>query len=214
MSSDAAGRARLLAQERDAARDQVEWMKVSASAQLAENALAVTRLQAQVQSLQSSLVSDADHRQGAWERRVARLETQWARAHEQLRSDCSARLAEADEVLALREEEGAVAAEENRLLGERLSHAAREVEARDDEVRRLLERALQAEFDAHATAAEAEARVAEAEGVAAAARRRARAPRRSARWRWRRSARSTARRATSTWSATSGRARRSARLRC
>ena len=68
MSSDAAGRARLLAQERDAARDQVEWMKVSASAQLAENALAVTRLQAQVQSLQSSLVSDADHRQGAWER--------------------------------------------------------------------------------------------------------------------------------------------------
>ena len=51
MSSDAAGRARLLAQERDAARDQVEWMKVSASAQLAENALAVTRLQAQVQSL-------------------------------------------------------------------------------------------------------------------------------------------------------------------
>ena len=197
-SSDA-GRARLLAQERRGARPGRvdEGERIGAAA---ENALAVTRLQAQVQSLQSSLVSDADHRQGAWERRVARLERGVPRAAA-LRLQ---RLAEADEVLRCRG--GAVAAE-NRLLGERLSHAAREVEARDDEVRRLLERALQAEFDAHATAAEAGAR----RRGRRRRRRSARAPPDGPRWRWRRSARSTARRATSTWSATSGRARRSER---
>ena len=152
-------RASALAQDLEHAQATVAWLRTTAGAQLSECSLAVAQMSQQVQLANSRLSGEHALQQASWERRLAVAQTEWEHAIDRLRGECASRLREADELLALRAEEAAVAKDESKLLEAKLEFAHKEAAVRSNLLRQLLERVHGAELRESEAARDLQAKV-------------------------------------------------------
>ena len=161
-------RTRVLAQDLEHAQQTVEWLRVTAGAQLAEDSLAVAQMSQQMALVQSRFAGEQSLQQASWERRLALAQAEWGSQCDRLRTGCASSLMEAEELLALRAEEASVAKGETTLLEAQLDFARRESGVQRSLLRQLLERVHGAELREAEARGEAQAQVEEAARRAAA----------------------------------------------
>ena len=118
-------RTRVLAQDLEHAQQTIEWLRVTAGAQLAEDSRAVAQMSQQMALVQSRFAGEQTLHQASWERRLALAQAEWGSQCERLRAECGSSLREAEELLALRAEEASVAKAEKELLEAQLDFARR-----------------------------------------------------------------------------------------
>ena len=161
-------RTRVLAQDLEHAQQTIEWLRVTAGAQLAEDSLAVAQMSQQMALVQSRFTGEQSLQQASWERRLALAQAEWSSQCERLRTECASSLREAEELLALRAEEASVAKGEATLLEAQLDFARRESGVQRSLLRQLLERVHGAELREAEARGEAQTQVEEAAQRAAA----------------------------------------------
>ena len=155
-------RTRVLAQDLEHAQHTIEWLRVTAGAQLAEASLAVAQMSQQMALVQSRFAGEQSLHQASWDRRLALAQAEWGSQCERLRAECGSSLREAEELLALRAEEASVAKAEKELLEAQLDFARRELGVQRRLLRHLLERAHGAELREAEARTEAQAQVEDA----------------------------------------------------
>ena len=161
-------RTRVLAQDLEHAQQTIEWLRVTAGAQLAEDSRAVAQMSQQMALVQSRFAGEQSLHQASWERRLALAQAEWGSQCERLRAECGSSLREAEELLALRAEEASVAKAEKELLEAQLDFARRELGVQRRLLRQLLERVHGAELREAEARNEAQAQVKDAAQRAAA----------------------------------------------